>query len=428
MFVIGAGMSGQAAAKLATDLGYDVTGYDRDSRTAHYMRSSGYVWADTWERSLISDVDLVVTSPGVPPSAPSIVDTLDAGLTLWSELEFAARHVTAPIAAVTGTNGKTSTVSAASMMLEASGIRVCAAGNIGTALSEVALGSWDAIVVEASSFQLQFTEAFHPSGAAILNVARDHLDWHGSDKAYAAAKARITANQRESDLLVYGADDAGAAGVAAASCATLLAVSGRRIPENGAGVSAKKLRLGYSIFTAPDLSADFLEDLVAAAAIARHMGATEEGIRIGLESFQPGAHRRATVGSWDGVSWVNDSKATNPHAALSAASAYSSVVLLAGGKSKGIDLTPMGSMNTVRRVVAMGESTEEIAEVFGRETVIQVSSMDEAVQLADEIARPGDTILLAPGCASFDMFASYGDRGEAFTEAVLARKCGFHGQ
>jgi UDP-N-acetylmuramoylalanine--D-glutamate ligase len=329
---------------------------------------------------------------------------------------------------VTGTNGKTSTVRATAAMLEASGAKVCAAGNVGTALSDVAQDAWDVIVVEASSFQLRFTETFHPRGAAVLNISPDHLDWHESFDAYVAAKARITANQGPDDLLVYGADDPVALQMAEASRARAVPISGKRVPPGGAGVAAGALRVFGVEYTPPDLGPDFLADLTAAAVLARHGGASDSGIREGIDDFEPGPHRRRTVGVWDGVAWVNDSKATNPDAAAASAAAFSSVILIAGGRNKGLDLSPLAGIPSVRHVIAMGESADDIVALVGPGVVSRAASLDDAIALADDLASAGDTVLLAPGCASFDMFDSYAERGDAFTGIVLARKGTAHGQ
>ena len=421
--ILGAAVSGRAAAGLALRLGHDVTAYDRDDRAAESLRALGVPCASgQWDVDLLNGVDVVVTSPGVPEHAPPIVDSIEAGIEVWSELEFGARHTTAPLLAVTGTNGKTSAVTAAALMLEASGAKVCAAGNIGTALSDVAADPWDTIVVEASSFQLRFTDTFHPSGAAILNVAPDHLDWHGTFEAYLAAKSRITANQGPGDILVVESDDAGAMSAAEGTAAAILPVSGSRLPEGGAGVAnATVVAAGFS-FPVPDLDTDFLADVIAAAALAGHGGATKEGIAEGMSSFRPGAHRRTTVGTWGDVRWVDDSKATNPHATVAAAAAYPSVVLIAGGRNKGLDLAPLENLPTVISVVTFGEAAGELARFVTSKMVTAARSIDDAVRKADAIARPGDTVLLAPACASFDMFSGYAERGDAFRRAVLALK------
>ncbi len=427
--VLGAGISGKAAAGLAQRLGHDVIVFDHDEHAAARLAGSGLAArGGAWDDGLLAGVDLVVTSPGVPEHSPMIEDTLSASVFLCSELEFASRYATAPLLAVTGTNGKTSAVSAAAAMLDASGVKVCTAGNIGTALSDVAQEPWDVIVVEASSFQLRFAESFHPSGAAILNVTPDHLDWHRDFEAYLDAKRQITANQDGSDLLAYGADDEGARLASSGSVAHIVPIAGDRVPRGGAGVEDGRLRIEGAEFQAPDLAPDFLTDLVAAAVLARHGGATEAGIRRGLASFRPLPHRRSTVGVWNGVRWVDDSKATNPHAAVAAAASYRSVVLIAGGRNKGLDLSPMADMPTVRHMITMGESAGELGELFGSERVSAVATMQDAVAAAGELAQAGDTVLLAPGCASFDMFASYAQRGDAFREIVVRRRAGGDGE
>lgn len=425
ILVLGAGVSGKAAAGLAHRLGHSVVGFDEDPVAAAAARASGLSFTGgEWDRALLETADLVVASPGIPPDAPMVVDARAARLPVWSELEFGFRHAAAPLLAVTGTNGKTTAVTAAAAMLEASGAKVCAAGNIGTALSEVAQEAWDVIVVEASSFQLHFTERFHPIGAAILNVAPDHLDWHGSYEEYAAAKRAIFANQQPADVLAYGVDDAGARRAVTRAPSRVVPVSGDHVPDGGAGVSGKTLRVAGHEFPTPEVGPDFLADLVAAAVLAHHAQATEQGIREALGRFRTGPHRRAVIGRWDGVEWVDDSKATNPHAAAAATAAYDSVVLIAGGRNKGLDLAPMAAMPGVRHVITMGESAAELGALFDEASVTRVSGMDEAVSVADRIAEPGDTILLAPGCASFDMYPSYGARGDAFRAAARRLKGG----
>ena len=426
--VLGAGVSGKAAAGLAGRLGHHVIGFDHDPGAADAARRSGFDFrGGKWDLRLLEDIDLVVTSPGIPAHAAMIQDAIESGVPLWSELEFSSRYVSAPVLAVTGTNGKTSTVSAATAMLEASGAKVCAAGNIGTALSDVAQDPWDVIVVEASSFQLRFTETFHPSGSAVLNVTPDHLDWHGTYESYRRAKSRIGSNQNRDDVLVYGDDDDGAREIASSAPARTVPVSGVRRPNGGVGAEDGIVHLGGFELPAPSLGPDFISDLVTAAVLALHGGATEAGIRHGFGEFRPGPHRRTSLGTWGDVTWVDDSKATNPHAAVAAAAAYRSVVLIAGGRNKGLDLSPMGAMASVRAVITLGESADEIGALFDRSIVTRVESMHDAVVAADQLAVAGDTVLLAPGCASFDMFESYAERGEAFQRLVARQKAGGDG-
>ena len=197
------------------------------------------------------------------------------------------------------------------------------------------------IVIEASSFQLRFIEDFHPAAAAILNIAPDHLDWHRGMDEYVASKQRIFENQTEDDILVYDADDAGASAAVVPARARCVPVSGRRVPDGGYGPDGEELVTASGRIPRPDLDQAYTMDLVAAATIADHLGATRDGIAATAATFQPGMHRRPVVGKWDGVTWVNDSKATNPHAAIAAAAAFQSVVLIAGGRNKGLDLAPL---------------------------------------------------------------------------------------
>lgn len=421
LLVLGGAVSGQAAARLGVRLGHDVVVYDRDP--AALVGTPAGVAAETgeWRSELLAGVDLVVTSPGIAETAQPIRDALASHAPLISELELAACHLDAPYVAVTGTNGKTTVAEAAAAMMAGSGVRACAAGNVGLALSDVVGRSWDAVVVEASSFQLRFIDRFHPTGAAILNVAPDHLDWHGDFAAYVAAKARIHANQGPDDVLVFDADDTGAEMAIAGSRSRRVPASGRRRPDGGNGPVGGTLLIGDLELPRPDLDPVWLLDLTVAATLAAHLGATADGIAAELAVFTPGSHRRTVIAEHNGVTWVDDSKATNPHAAVAAAGAYDSVILVAGGRNKGLDLAPMLAVPTVRHMVAIGEAAAELARIGGPRVTVAID-MAEAVRLARALARPGDTVLLAPGCASFDMFPSYADRGDVF--AALVRSGG----
>lgn len=411
--VIGGAVSGSAAARLATRLGYRVTVYDADPAVCQSMLAEGFsTIGGAWSSDLLTGFELVIVSPGVPERAAPVTDTLEAGLPLWSELEFAARHIDAPLIAITGTNGKTTVTSLVSAMLREAGMRAIGAGNIGTALSDAAGGRWDAVAVEASSFQLRFIDSFHPRVAVVLNLAPDHLDWHGSVAAYAQAKARIFENQTPDDLLVYDREDDGASRLVRGAAARKAAISFRDGLEG----------LSLSIEELPVRDPVFLTDLLAAAAAAGELGVPIEAVQSAARGFQPAPHRRTRIGIWDDVQWVDDSKATNPHAAVASCRAYPSVVLIAGGRNKGLDLSAVPAVETVRSLVLMGESADELAEAAGDTPTTKVESMQEAVAVADKLAEPGDTVLLAPACASFDMFSSYGARGEAFAKAVHDRK------
>jgi UDP-N-acetylmuramoylalanine--D-glutamate ligase len=421
LLVLGAGVSGIAASRLAVKQGMSVTIFDE---SASAVPDAGYGLATgEWDPVLLEGIDLVVASPGFSERSRPVVDTLERGLPIWSEIEFAYRHLDAPVMAITGTNGKTSVTEATSAMLDASGRNAPATGNIGAPLSDFTDRTYDALVVEVSSFQLRFTEEFHPVAAAITNVAVDHIDWHGSTYSYRDAKARIFANQTAGDLLVYDIDDEGAANLAASAPSELFPVSGSRMPDGGGGVERGNLRVGDVAVDIGDLASDdpiHLVNLACAAALALRVGATPEGVVKGAISYRPGAHRRSVVAEHGGVAWVDDSKATNPHAALASIRAHGPVILIAGGLAKGVDLTPLTAEENVRMIIGIGESGPDLAAAAGDRGRL-AGTMEIAVEVAANAAQPGDTVLLAPGCASFDQFASYGARGDRFAELVRER-------
>ena len=426
MLVLGAAVSGAAAARLGKRLGYSVTVYDQrpDAGTALVGEGIGVV-TGRWDPDLLIGIGLVVTSPGVPLRAAAITDSMEAGIPVWSEIEFGWRHLgeipRSNLVAITGTNGKTTTTEAVAAMLSASGIAAAAVGNIGTPLSAVTDAAYQALAVEVSSFQLELTEAFHPPTAVLLNIAPDHLDWHPSYPAYVAAKAKIFANQQPGDLLVYDADDPGVAPVAARAPGRRHPVSGRKRPAGGSGPAAGSLHLpGVSVPLDSLWARDpaLVVDLTAAAVAAIDRGARPEAVADVSRRFRPGSHRREFVAELAGVVFINDSKATNPHAALAAIESFSSVVLIAGGLAKGLDVAPLATAPNVRFVVALGSSADSLVAAAGPGRSAVASTMDEAVALATRFAQQGDTVLLAPGCASFDMFDDYAARGESFVAAV----------
>lgn len=422
ILVLGAGVSGLAVSRLARSRGHSVTVYDEAAvePTVVLQLGAGAVTGE-WDSGLLNGVDLVVTSPGFPERSLPVVETLEAGVPLWSEIEFAWRAIDdRPVVAVTGTNGKTTVSSLAARILQTSGVEAVAVGNIGTPLSDVVDMPWEVAVVEVSSFQLRFIDRFHPRSAALLNIAADHLDWHGSVAAYAAAKSRIFERQTQDDLLVYDADDPGAAAAVSAADSRLHPVSARRVPSGGSGLGDGVLHLpGLSIPAEHLASTDpaHVVDMAAAALLALAHGATEEGVSASLADFAPGPHRRVVVGQVGGVAFVDDSKATNPHAALAAVAAYPSVILIAGGLAKNLDLKPLATAQHVKALVGIGTAGPELVEAAG-ERGHRADTIEDAVRLAARLADPGDTVLLAPGAASFDQFRSYGERGDAFRAAV----------
>jgi UDP-N-acetylmuramoylalanine--D-glutamate ligase len=377
----------------------------------------------SWDPVLLTGIDLVIASPGFSERSRPVVDVLESGVPIVSEIEFAYRHLQSPIAAVTGTNGKTSVTEATAAMLDASGLDAPATGNIGAPLSDFTDAGYDALIVEVSSFQLRFTETFHPVAAAITNVAVDHLDWHGSPQSYREAKSRIYANQGASDLLVYDADDEGASTLAAGAPSQLFPVSGRRLPAGGGGFDGRALVVGDVVVDVADLKSQdpiHLVNLACAGALALRMGATPEGVASGAIDFEPGAHRRAIVAESGGITWVNDSKATNPHAAIASIRAHGSVILIAGGLAKGNDLTPLVEEENVRLIIGIGEAGPDLVALAGDRGRL-AGTLEIAVEMAAGAAVAGDTVLLAPGCASFDQFSSYVARGDRFAELLDER-------
>jgi UDP-N-acetylmuramoylalanine--D-glutamate ligase len=404
------------------------------TRRAGVARKSGATVVESvpsvgWEQ-FVSDFDLVVPSPGVRPDHPALVAARSRRVPIRSEIELAAERIDAPIVAVTGTNGKTTVTSLITAMLDASGKRAIAAGNIGTPLIHFAGAGpqtgVDVVVAEVSSFQLEFTEHFRPDVAVLLAVADDHLDWHGSFRAYAGAKARVFAAQGPGDVLVYDGDDAVASELAARSTSRRVAVSldpartdaervvdGRLIEADGTEIIAVEVL--------PRALPHDLSNSLAAACAALAAGATRDGIRSALSSFRTLPHRVALVGEAMGVKYYDDSKATNPHAALHAIEGFTSVVLLAGGRNKDLDLGVLSSASDrIRAVVAFGEAAPDVEKVFaGKRPVVRAESMRAVVRAGAEHAQPGDVVLLSPACASWDWYdGGYEARGDDFAAEV----------
>ena len=423
--VLGAAVSGAAAARLARRLGHSVTVYDERPEALAGLLAEGFgTISGTWDVVDLTGVDLVVTSPGIPERARPIVDTLEAQVPLWSEIELAWRQLpgSTAVAAVTGTNGKTTVTGLIAAMLNASGIGTLAVGNIGAPLADMAHTAPDAVVIEVSSFQLHYSVSFRPDVAVVTNIAPDHLDWHGTFDRYLDAKARIVVNQRQDDVLVYCSDDEGARRLAERAPGRCVRVGMAGVSDDGYGVDDVGGTLVLGAISVPfgDLRVTdgaFLADLGMAAAAASELGASPDAIVAVATAFTPSAHRRTVVGELGGVLFVDDSKATNPHAALTAIRDYPSVVLIAGGLAKGLDIRPLATEPNVRHVVAIGTSAADLVEAGG-DRVTVADSMDAAVDIAAAHAVDGDVVLLAPGCASFDMFDSYGHRGDVFVEAV----------
>jgi len=373
----------------------------------------------------IATADLVVPSPLVRLDHPALVGARAAGVRVRSEIDLAGERTAAPIVAVTGTNGKTTVTTLTAAMLDASGRRVVAAGNLGRPLIDAVDDPVDVIVAEVSSFQLASSETFHPHVAVVLAITPDHLDWHGSYEQYVDAKARITRCQNADDVLVFDADDTDATAIAAAGRARALCFS-RRADAVGRAreVDGRLLDTDEALLArVDDMRRALVHDrtnALASGLAAIAVGATTAGVRAALATYATLPHRVALVGEASGVQWYDDSKATNPDATLRALESFDSVVLLAGGRNKGLDLTVLGrAAPRLRGVVAFGEAGPEVAQAFPDIVPVEmVVSMHDAVHAAARIARSGDVVVLSPACASFDAYVNYAERGDDFAAEV----------
>lgn len=408
--------------------------------------------------------DLVVTSPGWRPTQPLLAAAAAAGIPIWGEVELAWRMRpevgAAPWLTVTGTNGKTTTVNMLASMLRAAGLRATSAGNVGTPILEAVLhpDPYDVIAVELSSFQLHWSHSLAPHASACLNVAPDHVDWHGSLEEYTRAKGKVYQNTKVAcvynvqdpvtEQLVMDADvqegcravgfTLGTPGLSMVGVVDDV-IADRAFVEQRQTSAAELATLADVKGDAPTLAPHYLANALAAAALARAYGVPPAAVRDGLRSFTPDPHRIADVGTVAGVRFVDDSKATNPHAAASSLRAFEHVVWVAGGLLKGADVDQLVQdvSSHLRGVVLIGADRAQIAEALARHApdvpVVDVDStdtgvMDLVVAHAARLAQPGDVVLLAPAAASMDMFANYGARGDAFAQAVARHAAGAKGE
>jgi UDP-N-acetylmuramoylalanine--D-glutamate ligase len=458
--VVGIGVSGFAAADNLLHVGAAVTvlaesATEKQREQAALLEVLGAaVRIGTGSTSALPEhVDLVVTSPGVPPTASLIRAAAARDVPVWGEVELAWRlrdpeHPGAWLC-VTGTNGKTTTVQMLDAILRAHGSRSVACGNVGLPLVEAVMDPepYDVYAVELSSFQLHYTHTMSALSAAVLNVAEDHLDWYTGPQGmadYAADKGRIYERVQRAcvynvadpvtEQLVRDADVAEGAraigftlGVPSVGMLGVVddVLADRAFIEERQHSAAELCQVSDLASPAPH----FLANALAAAALARSYGVSTLAVREGLRAFRPDGHRIAEVGTVDGVRYVDDSKATNPHAARSSLLGYDPVVWVAGGLAKGASFDDLvcAVRDRLRGVVLLGRDRGVIAQALARHApdvrVIDVaeadtSVMDRVVGAAAGLAQPGDTVLLAPGCASMDMFANYAARGDAFAEAV----------
>jgi UDP-N-acetylmuramoylalanine--D-glutamate ligase len=433
--VIGFGVTGRAVARALAQRGDTLLVFD-DGCSPEAVAAAADLGVDLEETppvaslpSRLARCDLVVPSPGVPFAHPVYAAAATARVPVRAEVELAAemaREAGRPqVVAITGTNGKTTVTTLVAAMLEASGRRAIAAGNIGVPLIEAVDSGAEIAVAEVSSFQLQFTEAFRPAVSCWLNLAPDHLDWHPSLAHYRDAKERIWANQREGDTAVVNADDPAVSAAAARISGDVRVITfsihtGADFCVDGHHLAGPDGGTLIPIAELPRAIPHDLSNTLAAAAVALSIGATPAACRHAIVSTPPLPHRVSLIGEGGGVRWYDDSKATTPASVLAAVAGFSSVVLIAGGRNKGLDLGALAAtVPPVHAVVAIGDATADVEAVFtGLAPVRPARTMDAAVQAAAGLAQPGDAVLLSPGCASFDWYPSYAARGEHFASIV----------
>ena len=482
VLVAGGGVTGRSVLAALTPLGVTVMLCDDDPATRQHFTDAGTTTVDSSTAAQhITDYALVVTSPGFPPTAPVPAAAESAGVPVWGDVELAWRldasgHYGSPRRwlAVTGTNGKTTTTSMLQAMLTAAGLRSRLCGNIGSPVLDVLREPADLLAVELSSFQLHWAPSVRPEAGVVLNIAEDHLDWHGSLADYTADKARVLTGR----VAVCGLDDPRAAALLSAAHAPVRV--GFRLGEPGVGELGVRDGMlvdrafseagsqagaagpeGSALAAVSSISVPGpvgVLDALAAAALARSVGVPAEAIADALATFRVGRHRAELVAVVEQISYVDDSKATNPHAAEASVLAYPRVVWIAGGLLKGASVQETVARVASRLVgaVLIGQDRAKVAEALSRHApdvpVVEVvtgedadmhatggsvvthvtkviTSSDEtlgirvmnaAVAAARDLARPGDTVLLAPAGASFDQFTGYADRGDAFVAAVRA--------
>ncbi|MEV7679214.1 UDP-N-acetylmuramoyl-L-alanine--D-glutamate ligase [Streptomyces sp. NPDC088341] len=454
--VAGLGISGVPAARVLRGLGAEVTvvndGDDEGARAqAAELEKLGITVRLGDGATLPEATELIVTAPGWRPDKPLFTAAAAAGVEIWGDVELAWRlrgPGAAPWLAVTGTNGKTTTVRMLASILAAAGLRTAAVGNIGVSLLDAVTGdeTYDVLAVELSSYQLHWAPSLRAHSAAVLNLAPDHLDWHGSMEAYATDKGRVY--EGNTVACVYNAADPATEELVRAAdveegCRAIGFTLGTPGPSqlgvvdgilvDRAFVENRRER-AQELAQVSDVQPPAphnIANALAAAALARAFGVGPAAVRDGLRSFRPDPHRIEHVAEVAGITYVDDSKATNTHAAEASLAAYDPIVWIAGGLAKGatFDELVTASAKRLRGVVLIGADRALIGEALARHApevpVVDLDrtdtgAMSAAVREAARLAQPGDTVLMAPACASMDMFANYNKRGEAFADAVHA--------
>lgn len=437
--VIGAGLSGRAAVRKLQKLGTDV--YLTDQQVQENLSGieelglpqDHLLLGGMPEFQAIQPQEIVI-SPGISPRMKLIEEARKAGVEVWSEVELAMRDCPAKVIGITGTNGKTTTTSLIGELVKLTGRPVVVAGNIGAALSDSVKDMTDdgIVVAELSSFQLELTNRVRFHVAILLNITPDHLDRHDCLENYTAAKARIFENQEKNDLAILNWDDPAIRHFGDQVHGRFVYFSPTSVLENGIGFDGENILYGFSgkqvkIIAYKEMQlrgAHNLENVMASVAAAYEMGLSWEQIAEGLRQFRGVEHRQEIVGKWEDILYVNDSKGTNPDAAIKALQAFDEpLVLIAGGKNKGLDFHEFMRVakERVKTLVLLGmaaEDMEKAAREVGITRILRADSFPDGVNKAITEAKPGDVVLLSPACTSWDMFKSYEKRGELFKELV----------
>jgi UDP-N-acetylmuramoylalanine--D-glutamate ligase len=430
--VVGLGASGIAAAQFMAARGARLILTDHRSDLDRRPLPQGEVRLGKEDPAWLEGVGVVVTSPGVPRDAVLLRAAVERKIPVIGEIELAARFLSAPIAAVTGTNGKSTVTVMLGEMLKADGRQTFVGGNLGTPLVDAVDGEYDAIVAEISSFQLEWIESFHPHVGVHLNLTDDHFDRYRDLEDYGRAKARLFENQRSGDWAILNRDDAQVWKIASQVRSRVIPFALQRgdamrgiWPIEGAlqfDLGPKKGKISLKNFKLP--GRHNLANAMAAGAAALAMGASVGAIERAIANFKPLAHRIEFVREKDGITWIDDSKGTNVGAVVEALDAVGApVILIAGGVDKGGDYAPL--IEPLRRkggrAILIGAAKERIAAAIGGAVEVElVSTLGEAVERAARTGRTGDTVLLSPACSSFDQFRDYAERGNVFKELVRA--------
>lgn len=436
--VLGAGESGVGAALLAADRGFAVFVSDRGSIASKYKNildkaGISYEEAEHTKEKILA-ADLIVKSPGIPDTVPLIQEAINKGIKIWSEIEFASRYTEACLIGITGSNGKTTTTMLTHHLLSEGGLSVGMGGNIGKSFAGLLLEEpKEHYVLELSSFQLDGIEEFKPHIAVICNITPDHLDRYNYDfNAYIESKFRITKNQTKEDYLIYDADDP-----VLVDYINNHQIQAQLVPfsiseqlEYGAYLNQQTIYIKTNQNTI-SMKVDTLaleglhnvKNTMAASAAASLLQIRKESIRNSVQHFQGAAHRMEKVLKINHVNYINDSKATNVNATFYALeSVKSPIVWIVGGVDKGNDYSSLMPLvrEKVKAIICLGEDNQKLKAAFEGigELFVETYAMSEAVKVAYKVAERGDSVLLSPACASFDLFENYEDRGNQFKEAV----------